>query len=118
MNDNKLNINWYPGHMAKAKRLINENINLIDIVYEVIDARIPLSSKIVDIDSFIKNKSKILIMNKKDLCDIKETNKWKNYYEDKGYKVLLTSLENSFNSKELINMTEEILKPLKEKIEY
>lgn len=113
----KLNINWYPGHMAKAKRLINENINLIDIVYEVVDARIPMSSKIIDIDNFIKNKPKILIMNKIDLCDLKETNKWKKYYEEKGYKVLLTSLEKNFNEIELINLTEEILKPLNDKIQ-
>ena len=113
----KININWYPGHMAKAKRLINENINLIDIVYEVVDARIPMSSKIIDIDNFIKNKPKILIMNKMDLCDLKETNKWKQYYENKGYKVILTSLEKSFNKKELINLTEEILKPLNDKIQ-
>ena len=117
MSENKTNINWYPGHMAKAKRLINENINLIDIVYEVVDARIPMSSKIIDIDNFIKNKPKILIMNKIDLCDLKETNKWKQYYENKGYKVILTSLENSFNEKELINLTEEILKPLNDKIQ-
>ena len=117
MNENKININWYPGHMAKAKRLINENINLIDIVYEVVDARIPMSSKIIDIDNFIKNKPKILIMNKTDLCDLKETNKWKQYYENKGYRVILTSLEKNFNEKELINLTEEILKPLNDKIQ-
>ena len=115
--DNKTNINWYPGHMAKAKRLINENINLIDIVYEVVDARIPMSSKIIDIDNFIKNKPKILIMNKIDLCDLKETNKWKQFYENKGYRVLLTSLEKNFDEKELINLTEEILKPLNDKIQ-
>lgn len=113
----KSQINWYPGHMAKAKRLINENINLIDIVYEVVDARIPMSSKIIDIDNFIKNKPKILIMNKIDLCDLKETNKWKQYYENKGYRVLLTSLEKNFDEKELINLTEEILKPLNDKIQ-
>ena len=65
MNDNKTNINWYPGHMAKTKRLISENINLIDIVYEVIDARIPYSSKIKDIYDLIGKKKKILIMTKK-----------------------------------------------------
>ena len=59
MNENKTNINWYPGHMAKTKRLISENLNLIDVVYEVLDARIPVSSKITDIDNFIKNKKKI-----------------------------------------------------------
>ena len=68
-NENKTNINWYPGHMAKTKRLISENIDLIDIVYEVIDARIPYSSKIKDIDNLLKNKPKILIVTKMDLCD-------------------------------------------------
>ena len=67
MNENKTNINWYPGHMAKTKRLILENLNLIDVVYEVIDARMPKSSKIIDIDDFIANKKRILIMNKYDL---------------------------------------------------
>ena len=67
-------INWYPGHMAKTKRLISENINLIDVVYELIDARIPYSSKIKDIDNLIKNKPKILIVTKMDLCDKNETN--------------------------------------------
>ena len=67
-------INWYPGHMAKTKRLIKENINLIDIIYEVIDSRIPYSSKIKDIDESIGNKPKILIMTKYDLCDLEEIN--------------------------------------------
>lgn len=70
-NENRTNINWYPGHMAKAKRLISEQLNLIDVVYEVIDARMPYSSKIKDIDNIIKNKPRILIMTKVDLCDKK-----------------------------------------------
>ena len=78
-------INWYPGHMAKTKRLISEQINLIDIVYEVIDARMPLSSKIIDIEEYTKNKPKILIVSKTDLCDKKETDKWINYYKEKGF---------------------------------
>ena len=56
MNENKTNINWYPGHMAKAKREIREKLDLIDIVYEVIDARMPLSSRSIDLDDLIKNK--------------------------------------------------------------
>ena len=86
MNENKTNINWYPGHMAKTKRLISENLNLIDVVYEVIDSRIPYSSKIVDIDEVIKNKQRVLIFNKYDLCDKEETNKWVKHYEKLGYK--------------------------------
>lgn len=103
------NINWYPGHMAKTKRLISEKINLIDIVYEVVDARMPYSSKIKDIDNYIKNKPRILIMTKVDLCDMNETNKWIKYYEEKGYKVLPMDLENNPNISKIINVTEEIM---------
>ena len=102
----KTSINWYPGHMQKTKRLIAENINLIDVVYEVIDARMPYSSKIVDIDKYIKNKPKILIMTKIDLCDLSITNKWVNYYEKKGYKVIKVNLNTKENVKEIISATE------------
>ena len=106
----KSNINWYPGHMAKTKRQIKENISLIDIVYELIDARIPYSSKNKDVDEMIKNKPRILIMTKMDMCDLEETNKWKKYYEDKGYKVVLVDLLNNKNIKEIFNITEDIIK--------
>lgn len=115
MNENKTNINWYPGHMAKTKRLISENINLIDVVYEVVDARMPMSSKIKDIDNFIKNKKKILVMTKTDLCDKEETKKWVKHYESKGYEVVLMDLENDFNMKPLLKKTEELMKEAKEK---
>ena len=109
MNENKTNINWYPGHMAKTKRLISENLNLIDVVYEVIDARIPFSSKIKDIDDIIKNKKRILIMTKYDLCDKDETSKWVKYYESLGYKVLCLDLEKTTNLNSLINLTNSIM---------
>ncbi len=102
-------INWYPGHMAKTKRLIKEHLNLIDVVYEVIDARIPYSSKIVDIDDYIGNKPKILIMTKYDLCDVTETNKWVNYYENLGYKVIKADLINNFNKQQIIDITNELM---------
>ena len=110
--DNKTNINWYPGHMQKTKRIIKEKYDLIDIVYEVIDARIPYSSKIKDIDELIKNKPKLLIMTKKDLCDLDKTLKWKNYYEKAGYCVLIVDLNNNDDYKEIINKTHEIMKPI------
>lgn len=109
-NENKTNINWYPGHMAKTKRLIQENLNLIDVVYEVVDARMPYSSKIKDLDEFIKNKPRIMVMTKSDLCDNKETNKWIKYYEEKGYKVILMDLEHNPNMNNLIKATEEMMK--------
>ena len=108
-------INWYPGHMAKTKRLISENIDLIDVVYEVIDARIPYSSKVIDLDNYIKNKPRVLIITKYDLCDKIETNKWIKYYEQKGYKVFPIDLEHSTNLKSLISMTNDLLQNLNEK---
>ena len=99
----KSNINWYPGHMAKTKRLITENLNLIDVVYEVVDARMPYSSKIRDLDNFIKDKPRIMIMTKMDMCDKQETNKWIKYYESLGYKVICQDIEHNFDKKVIIN---------------
>ncbi len=109
MNENKTNINWYPGHMAKTKRLISESINLIDVVYEVVDARMPKSSKIIDIDNYIGNKKRILIMNKYDLCDKVETDKWVKYYESKGYLVVKTNLTEEKKLTYLVNKTKELM---------
>ena len=116
MKDEK-QIHWYPGHMAKAKRQIQEKLDLIDVVYEVIDSRIPKSSKIEDIDELIKDKPRILIMTKKDLCDISETNKWVKYYEEKGYHVILVDLSSNNNLNELVNLTHEITKDIQERRE-
>ena len=102
-------INWYPGHMAKAKRLIKENLSVIDIVYEVIDARIPYSSKIKDIDEIIQNKPKILIMTKMDLCDKKVTSEWIKYYENLGYKVIGVDLTKENETKKIIDVTKEMM---------
>lgn len=102
-------INWYPGHMAKTKREIIEKLNLIDVVYEVIDARMPLSSKIVDIDDLVKNKPRILVMTKYDLCDKKETDKIIKYYEQQGYRVIPVDLMKGDNVLKLISITKEIM---------
>ena len=91
MNENKTNINWYPGHMQKTKRLIDEMRDQIDVVIELIDARCPYSSKMRDIDHLIKNKPRLLVLTKKDLCDLNETNKWIKYYENEGYNTCLIS---------------------------
>ncbi len=115
MNENKTNINWYPGHMAKAKREMKEKMNLIDIVYEVIDARMPLSSKIVDIDEIIKEKPRILLMTKYDLCDQVETDKIKDYYEQQGYQVIPLDLAKGTNVNTIFTKSEIILQQLNEK---
>ncbi len=113
----KGSINWYPGHMAKTKRLVKEQLDLIDMVYEVIDARMPYSSKIKDIDDIIKNKPRILIMTKYDSCDKKETDKWIKYYEDKNYNVLPLDLETKPNLKPLFDLTDELMENINQKRE-
>ena len=117
MNENKTNINWYPGHMAKTKRLIQEKYNLIDVVYEVIDARMPKSSKIKDVEDLIKGKPRVLIMTKKDLCDLDVTKKWMSYYENKGYHVVLVDLSQNNSVNEIINVTNKITEELQQKRE-
>ena len=115
MNENKTNINWYPGHMAKTKRLILEKGNLIDIVYELVDARIPFSSKIKNIYDVVMDKPKIIIMTKKDLCDEKVTDMWKKYYENLGSHVMLLDLNDDKGITELVNLTHELTKELQSK---
>ena len=111
----KTNINWYPGHMAKTKRLIKEKYSLIDVVFEIIDARIPYSSKIKDIDELLKDKKRILIMNKKDLCDEIVTQKWKEFYEKNGYKVICLDLMNGKSMDIVISETKKITEDIIEK---
>lgn len=84
-----MNIQWYPGHMAKTKRLIMEDISLVDIIIELLDARIPISSKNPDIDVMGQNKHRIVVLNKSDLADERANNLWKDYYESKGFSVVL-----------------------------
>ena len=104
----KTSINWFPGHMAKTKREISDKLNLIDIVYEVIDARMPISSKIVDIDDLIKNKPRILIVTKYDLCDKEETNKILANYKKDGYNIIHIDLMKGDTSN-IISLTNEIM---------
>ena len=114
--EDKKTINWYPGHMAKTKREIAEKINLIDVIYEVIDSRMPLSSKIIDIDNLIKNKPRIVIFTKYDLCDQEETNKFVSYYESLGHKVICCDLINNQNVvNKIIAESNVILKDMNEK---
>ncbi len=78
-------IQWYPGHMTKARRMMEENIKLIDIVIEILDARVPFSSKNPDIDKLAANKYRLIVLNKTDLADPEVTNEWERYYKDKGF---------------------------------
>lgn len=109
-----MNINWYPGHMKKTKDLLKENLKLVDIVIELLDARIPLSSKNPDIDGIVNNKPKLIIMNKSDLSDEKTNLEFKKHFEDKGNKVLFI---NSLNRRSADIIVKEINRILADKIE-
>lgn len=83
-----MNYQWYPGHMTKAKRMMQENIKLIDLVIELVDARIPLSSRNPDIDELGKNKARIILLNKSDLSDARYNKQWMDYFKEKGFHVV------------------------------
>ena len=81
----KQNVQWFPGHMAKTRRLIKESLNLVDGVVEIVDARIPVSSRNPELDSIIKKKPRIILLNKCDVADSKATSMWLKYFRDKGF---------------------------------
>lgn len=109
-----MNIQWYPGHMTKARRMMQEDIKLIDIVIELIDARIPFSSKNPDIDELAKNKYRLIVLNKVDLADDKVTEKWEEYYKAKGFFVVKINARSGAGIK---NINGIVMEACKEKIE-
>lgn len=109
-----MKIQWYPGHMTKAKRMMQEDIKLIDLVIELLDARIPLSSRNPDIDTLAGNKSRLILLNKSDLADEKITNEWTEYFNKKGFLVVKLDSRNRGGMK-LVNNA--IMEACKAKIE-
>lgn len=109
-----MNFQWYPGHMTKAKRQMQEDIKLIDLVVEIVDARIPYSSRNPDIDELGKNKYRLILMNKSDLADKKVTEKWSTYFKSKGYFVVSLDARSKAGMK---SITDIIMEACKEKIE-
>ena len=109
-----MNYQWYPGHMTKAKRMMEENIKLIDLCIELVDARTPLASRNPDIDELGKNKSRMILLNKSDLADAECNKKWMEYFKKKGYFVVEVNSRNGVGMKE-INKT--VQEACKEKIE-
>lgn len=109
-----MNFQWYPGHMTKAKRQMQEDIKLIDLVIELVDARIPLSSRNPDIDELGKNKYRLILMNKADLADRKATEQWSAFFKKKGYYVVSLDARSKNGMK---SITEIIMEACKEKME-
>ena len=109
-----MNYQWYPGHMMKAKRMMQENIKLIDLVIELVDARIPMSSRNPDIDELSKNKSRIILLNKSDLADGRYNTEWTEYFKEKGFHVLEINSKTGSGVKAIQGLVQEACK---EKIE-
>ena len=109
-----MNIQWYPGHMTKTKRMMVENISLVDIIIELVDARIPYSSKNPDIDDLAKNKYRIILLNKCDLAEQKATALWEQYYKQKGFEVIQV---NSIKGTGMVEVTNAARALMKDKIE-
>ena len=103
-------INWYPGHMAKTKREIAEDLKLIDVVVELLDSRIPLSSQNPDIAELTKGKKKIIVLNKTDLADNMQNEAWKKYFNSKGQVCILTDSNLGKGINEVTKAIEEIMK--------
>ena len=109
-----MNYQWYPGHMTKARRMMQEDIKLIDLIIELVDARIPLSSRNPDIDDLGKNKARLILLNKSDLADDKYNEEWKDYFQSRGFLVLKV---NSQRGTGLKAVNGAVLEACREKIE-
>ena len=112
---NNLNLNWYPGHMAKTKKQLIEDLKLIDIVVEVVDARIPLASINPDIQEYIKEKTKIVVLNKADLADENETKNWVKKYNSQGITAVEVEASNGKNIQSVVNKIKVEYEKIKEK---
>lgn len=113
MNQEKIsqrtNINWYPGHMAKTMKQVEEDLKLVDIVIEILDARIPISSQNPEVQKLIKNKKKIVILNKSDLANEAETNKWIKYFEKKHVPSILCNSNNGMGANNIVGKINEMM---------
>ncbi|MGN8630403.1 ribosome biogenesis GTPase YlqF [Blautia sp. HCP3S3_G3] len=109
-----MNVQWYPGHMTKARRQMQEDIKLIDLIIELVDARVPLSSRNPDIDELGKNKSRLILLNKADLADERQNEAWKEYFQKKGFFVVKVDSRSGSGMKTIQNVIQEACK---EKIE-
>ena len=105
----KVSINWYPGHMAKTKREISSIMGMVDIVIEVIDSRVPFSSRIPDLKKLTKEKQNIIVFNKYDLCDKTETEKWINKYKSDGNIIVTCDSKNSNDYKKIIEEVRKLM---------
>ncbi|MBU3840788.1 MAG: ribosome biogenesis GTPase YlqF [Candidatus Ruminococcus intestinipullorum] len=109
-----MHFQWYPGHMTKAKRMMQENIKLIDLVIELVDARLPMSSRNPDIDELGKQKARLILLNKSDLADDRCNEEWENFFKEKGFSVVKVNSKKGNGIKSIQSVIQEACK---EKIE-
>ena len=105
-----MHFQWYPGHMTKAKRMMQENIKLIDLVIELVDARIPISSRNPDIDELGKNKARLILLNKSDLAEEKQNDAWVEYFKEKGFSVVKLNAKKGGGIKSIQGVIQEACK--------
>lgn len=113
--NNKMNIQWFPGHMAKARREISERMKLIDIVIELVDARAPFSSKNPMFNDIIKQKPRLIVLTKQDMATQEKTKQWLNYYQSLGYQAMSVNLKNFNEYQKIIDKCRVVLKEKMEK---
>ena len=112
-----MNINWYPGHMKKTKESIKRNLSLVDIVYEIVDARIPISSQNPDIDNIVGDKPRIKVLNKSDLADEKANEEWTRYFKQKGIPTVLVDCINNRGLNEVIDLSYTLTEEKRKRLE-
>ena len=119
LKDDNLNINWYPGHMKKTKELVQNNLKMVDVVIELLDARIPYSSKNPQIDEIVGDKPRVVVLNKSDLANSANLSKWVNYYAKRGIKAIPVSTTKGSGVNKIVeeckNVTKEMMDNLKAK---
>ena len=104
-----MTIQWFPGHMAKARREVSEKLKFVDIVFELIDARLPLSSRNPMLDQIVQQKPRLILLNKADLADPAQTTLWVNYFREQGHHVLALTAKNDKSVKQIVPASKKVL---------
>ena len=116
LKSDNMNINWYPGHMKKTRELVQNNLKLVDIVVELLDARIPLSSKNPDIDRLVGDKPRIILLNKADMCKKEDLDKWISYFSSQGVKAITINAMTGKGVDKLVSECREVTADMMEKL--
>ena len=116
MSENKMNIQWYPGHMAKARRMLADSLKLVDVVIEMVDARAPASTRNPDFDAIFGTKPRVIVLNKADLADPAATKAWIRYYQSAGWDAISFSANAGKGVKEAISLVERAVRPTVERM--